>query len=609
MIMKKPWSITTTLRNPERLRNFLIVLQQLEGSEWSLENQKKYQILLIQNRIYGYASRQFYNGLPQEKVDLIDDQSKKISFKEAEEIFNAKNYEDPAMRGRQSINPLKKIGLVSIKDNKVYITDLGKLFLKDDFDFGEIFFRSFLKWQIPNPDNRDYSSDGDYDIKPFIGTLHLINAVNEKEIARGNKPKGISKKEFALFVPTLVHFQNIDTHAQRIIDLRGELQGKTKQEQREIFDKHKKKFASEFLDTGNQEEIDGLLNNLQDYGDNAIRYFRLTRYIHIRGGGFYIDLEKRRSVEIESLLDYDNAQSKTFESKEEYLAYISDISQPQLPWETSEKYFEIIGKLVEEIQEYERDLHKEHTAVKSYQEMQNDELKDYIGELRAYRRSLQDEEDHRKSQTIEQIETYIQNLETIFEFEDRPILLEKLSALGLHALNDALKIQPNYPVGDDNEPTFTAPANTPDIECFYKNFNAICEVTMLTGRDQWYNEGQPVMRHLRDFENKYENKPSYCLFIAPRLHRDTMNTFWTAIKYEYEGRPQKIIPLSINHFVLILKGLLRMKAEKRFLKHEEISRLYDEILHSSNSFNDSDEWLRSIPSTISSWQESLTSQT
>lgn len=607
--MKKPWSITTTLRNPERFRNFLLVLRQLEGSEWNLENQKKYQILLIQNRIYGYGSRQFYNRLPQEKVDLIDNQSKEIAFEEAEEIFNAKNYEDPAMRGRQSISPLKKIGLVSIKDGKVFITDLGKLFLKDDFDFGEIFFRSFLKWQIPNPDNHDYPANGDYDIKPFIGTLHLINAVNKKEVALGNKPKGISKKEFALFAPTLVHYQNINTHAERIITLREELQGKTKQEQREIFDRHKKQFASEFLDTDNQEEIDGLLNNLQDYGDNAIRYFRLTRYIHIRGGGFYVDLEERRSVEIESLLDFDSAQSNAFESKEEYLAYISDISQPQLRWETSEKYFEIIGKLIEEIQAYERDLQKEHTAIKNYQKMQNDELKNYIGELRAYRRSLQDEEDHRKSQTIEQIEDYIQNLETIFDFDDRPILLEKLSALGLHALNDALKIQPNYPVGDDNEPTFTAPANTPDIECFYENFNAICEVTMLTGRDQWYNEGQPVMRHLRDFENKYESKPSYCLFIAPRLHRDTVNTFWTAIKYEYEGRKQKIVPLSINQFILILKGLLQMKAQNKFLKHEEISRLYDEILDSSNSFSDSDEWLRSIPTTISSWQESLTSQT
>jgi hypothetical protein len=607
--MKKPWSITTTLRNPERLRNFLLVLKQLENSEWNLKNQKKYQILLIQNRLYGYGNRQFYNGLPQEKIDLVDDPSKEISFEQAEEIFVAKNYEDPAMRGRQSINPLKKIGLVAIIDNKVKITELGELFLKDDFDFGEIFFRSFLKWQLPNPDSRDYPDNGDYDIKPFIGVLHLINAVNQKEISRGGKAKGISKKEFSLFAPTLVHYQNIDSYAEKIIALRDELSGKTKQEQKAIFDSYKTQFASEFLETGDENEISGLLSNLQDYGDNAIRYFRLTRYIHIRGGGFYIDLEPRRSVEIDSLLSFDNAQSKSFGSKKEYLAYISDISEPKLPWETKEKYIEIIERLLEEITTYETNLQKENIAIKDFQSMQSNELKSYVSELRAYRRELQNEESHKKSQAIEEIESYIADLENIFDFEDRPILLEKLSALGLHALNDALKIQPNYPVGDDNEPTFTAPANTPDIECFYESFNAICEVTMLNGRDQWYNEGQPVMRHLRDFEQKHSDKPSYCLFIAPRLHRDTINTFWTAIKYEYEGQQQRIIPLSISQFVSILKVLVQMKSQKKFLQHAEISRLYDEILESSKSFNDSNEWLQNIPSAISAWQESLISQT
>ena len=603
--MKKPWSITTTLRNPERLRNFLIVLQHLENLEWNLENQKKYQILLIQNRFYGYGNRQFYNGLSQGQIDLIDASSKQISFKEAENVFNAKNYEDPAMRGRQSINPLKKIGLVSIKDGKVFITDLGKLFLEDDFDLGEIFLRSFLKWQIPNPDSRDYSNNGDYDIKPFIGTLHLINAVNQKEISRGNKTKGISKKEFSLFIPTLVHYQNIDAYAQKIINLRIKLQGKTRQKQRAIFENHRKQFAGEFLSTDNQNEIDSLLSNLKDYGDNAIRYFRLTRYLYISGGGFYVDLEIRRSVEIESLLNFDNAQSKSFETRDEYLSYISNISQPELPWETKEKYIEIIGKLVDEIKTCEVALQKESTKIENYREMQINELKNYVAELRTYRRLLQNEENHKKSQDTEQIESYIEDLENIFDFDDRPILLEKLSVLGLYALNDAIKIQPNYPVGDDNEPTFTAPANTPDIECFYESFNAICEVTMLKSRDQWYNEGQPVMRHLRDFENKHSDKPSYCLFIAPTLHRDTINTFWTAIKHEYEGEKQKIVPLSINHFVSILKILVQIKAENKFLKHSEISRLYNEILDSSGSFNNSGEWLKSIPGTIFLWQKSI----
>lgn len=603
--MKKPWSITTTLRNPERLRNFLVVLKQLENSEWNLENQKKYQILLIQNRIYGYGSRQFYNGLSQDQINLIDDVSKEISFEQAEEIFNTKNYEDPAMRGRQSINPLKKIGLVAIKNSKIKITDLGKSFLEDDFDFGEIFFRSFLKWQIPNPDNRDYPENGDYDIKPFIGTLHLINAVNQKEISRGNKAKGISKKEFSLFAPTLVHYQNIEQYADKIISLRTKLQGKTKKEQREIFDIYKKRFASEFLETNDADEINSLLSNLQDYGDNAIRYFRLTRYIHIRGGGFYIDLEPRRSIEIDSLLNFDNAKSKSFESQEQYLACISDISEPQLPWETKEKYIQIIVKIIDEIKTYEADLEKENIEIKEFKKMQSDELKNYIAELRAYRKLLQNELNHKESQNTEQVKSYIKTLENIFDFDDRPVLLEKLSALGLHALNDALKIQPNYPVGDDNEPTFTAPANTPDIECFYDSFNAICEVTMLKSRDQWYNEGQPVMRHLRDFENKYSDKRAYCLFIAPTLHRDTLNTFWTAIKYEYEGVKQKIVPLSINNFVSILKILIQIKAENKFLKHSEISRLYDEILDSSSSFNDANKWIQSVPNTISSWQESI----
>lgn len=603
--MKKPWSITTTLRNPERLRGFLDVLQQLEGEEWTLENQKKYQILLIQNRKYGYGSSQFYNGLSKEKIKLIDDSSREISYNEAEEIFYLKGYEDPAMRGRQSINPLKKIGLVVVKDGEVFITDLGKLFLKEDFDLGEIFFRSFLKWQIPNPVSRDYPENGKYDIKPFIGVLHLINAVNQMEIALGNKPKGISKKEFSLFAPTLVHHADIEKYAEKIISLRKRLEGKTKQEQRDIFETYKHIFAKEFLETDNQAEISGLLNNLQDYGDNAIRYFRLTRYLYIRGGGFYVDLEQRRSVELESLLEFDNAQSQQFEDDESYLSYISDISQPVLPWETSEKLIEILEHLVEEVQKYETDLGKEGVEIKDYAVMESDELKHYIAELRIYRRSLQDEEDHKKSQAIEQVESYIQDLENIFDSDDRPILLEKLSALGLHALNDALRIQPNYPVGDDNEPTFTAPANTPDIECFYEHFNAICEVTMLTGRDQWYNEGQPVMRHLRDFENEHEDKRSYCLFIAPTLHRDTINTFWTAIKYEYEGRPQKIVPLSINQFALVLKALLQVKKDGKFLKHEELSRLYDQILSSSESFSDSGEWISSIPSTIHSWQESI----
>ncbi len=603
--MKKPWSITTTLRNPERLRSFLIVLKQLEGENWNLENQRKFQILLIKERVYGYGSIQFYNGLAKEQIDLIDNQAKEISFEKAEEIFNTKNYEDPAMRGRQSINPLKKIGLVVIKDEKIFITSLGKLFLQDDFDLGEIFFRSFIKWQLPNPDSSDYKLEDGYNIKPFIGVLHLINQVNQKSLEINEKAKGISKQEFSLFVPSLINFQDIENYADKILQLREQQKGKSKQEQKQIFDNYKKVFAQEFLETTNQEEIKKLLKNLKDYGDNAIRYFRLTRFLFIRGGGFYVDLEPRRQVEIDNLLNFDNASVIEFETKEQYLDYIADISEPKLPWESKEEYKKILLRLIEDIKTYEEKLNIEAKEIADYQNFNEEKLKKYISDLRQYRRELQNEENHQNSQELDQINDYIEKLENIFNFEDRPILLEKLSALGLNALNDALKIKPNYPVGDDNEPTFTAPANTPDIECYYQGFNAICEVTMLKSRDQWYNEGQPVMRHLRDFENKNNNKPTYCLFIAPTIHRDTLNTFWMAVKYEYEGQKQNIIPLTINNFTQLLKILVEIKRQGKFLKHSEIARLYDEIVNTSKDFTDSSQWLNQIPNTIDSWKKNL----
>jgi len=604
--MKKPWSITTTLRNPERLRSFLVVLKDIESEGWNSKTQKKYQILLIKHRVYGYGEKQFYNGLSKKQVNLIDNTNKEISFKEAEKIFNSKRYKDPAMRGRQSINPLKKFGLASIKDGNIFITELGHLLLKDDYDLGEIFFKSFIKWQIPNPDSDDYKLADGYNIKPFIGALHLINAVNQKTIDNGEESKGISKQEFSLFAPTLVNYQDIEKYATEIIKLRASLKGRNRLEQKRIFDQYKKQFAIQFLSTRSNKKITKLLKNLKDYGDNAIRYFRMTRYIYIRGGGFYIDLEQRRQIEINNLLSFDIGKSISFTNKEEYLSYIIDIAQPKLPWETKEKFIEILSELIKDIRSYENKLSLNHKKIEDYEGYSDEKLKSLIEDIREYRKYLQRQENHVTAQNITAVSQYIVALQNIYNEIDKPIALEKYAALALYALNDALKIQPNYPVGDDNEPTFTAPSGKPDIECYYESFNAICEVTMLTSRDQWYQEGQPVMRHLRDFEEKNKNKKAYCLFIAPKLHRDTLNTFWISVKYEYEGNPQRIIPLSIQNFIELLKTLVIIKQKGTFLPHSELIRLFDDILSISGKAKNVNGWIEKIPDTIAIWQKRLT---
>ena len=590
---KSPWSIATAVRNPNRLKGLLGCLRQFDGHEWHKANQINYQIALIQERLFGYGNPQFYSNLEAADIDLLDDLSHSISFAEAEFIFHKKDYTDPAMRGRQSLNPLKKLGFVSIENRKIKITPQGKQLLLGKQELGVLFLQSFLKWQIPNPSMRLRSDKDAYDIKPFMAVMHLISAVNAKEKSLGNKPKGISKREFCLFANTLLHHNDIEKHAEAIMHIRSK---------GVKFDSYKKTFLKKF--NGGNSNTKKLERTLIDYGDNAIRCFRLTGYFYIRGGGFYIDLESRRLVEINALLKYDSAGAKSFQSTKDYAIYMGDPEGYQLPWKNKSNYTQIIKSMLSDIKNLERELSVSLQAVKPIP-LDIDGLENYIAELRKYRSDLQNSMTQQYLSDVAEIKKRKLDFVEIYKKENRPLFLEKLSTESLYAINDALEIKPNYPIGDDNAPTCTAPGNVPDIECFYQDFNAICEVTMLTGRNQWYNEGQPVMRHLRAFEGKYSDVACYCLFLAPKIHTDTLNTFWNSVKYAYEGSKQKIIPLSFVEFSKILDTQIALRAQKKSLKQGDIQELYDAIIAFTHLEDDSQNWLKAIPGIIENWQNSF----
>ena len=126
---------------------------------------------------------------------------------------------------------------------------------------------------------------------------------------------------------------------------------------------------------------------------------------------------------------------------------------------------------------------------------------------------------------------------------------------------------------------------------------------MLTSRDQWFNEGQPVMRHLREFE-KRNPKQSYCLFIAPRLHQDTVNTFYNSVKYEYEGEKQKIIPMTITQLIAILQTIKFMINKKRKFVHSELMKLYDTCVDMDKVAN-SQVWLVHIQNSLAEWMQKI----
>ncbi|MDR2602656.1 MAG: AlwI family type II restriction endonuclease [Spirochaetaceae bacterium] len=598
------WSVTTTIRNPERIRSFLKVLKELEGAVWNDESQKEFQVLLIQRKVYGFNKPQFEKMLTAEQLGWL--RSGTFTYEQAEEILNAKNYVGGGeMRGRQSFNPLEKMGLAYIDaENKIQITTFGETFLSENYDLGGIFFRSFLKWQYPNPDLNKYSAEDCYNIKPLIATFHLIKKVNSLCAKNGIKEKGVSRTEFALYFTTLSNYANIEAISEKIFNFRLAYdEKKTKAEKdkyaAECFNKHFSEYQS--------------WKNANEYTDNIIRYFRLTRFFYLRGNDYYIDLEPRRNIEIDSILEIDNASAKNFTSKLEYSNYLGDAAQPELPWETKTKLQEVISLLAADIETTEKSLISRNIKLPKRPQIicetdNTGTLKTVIENLRVYRRTLGDTVVHAELQLLENIERCINDLKNIFKLADKkPVELERLVAFGLRILNDAIEIHPNYPVGDDNQPTFTAPANKPDIECFYQSFNSICEVTLLSNRSQWFNEGQPVMRHFRDFETAHHEKQSYCLFVAPKIHRDTGNTFWVSIKYEYEGQKQKIIPITIQQFIEILQYSLQVKKQKSgyFLSHKKIQKLFDAIVSSSERLTKSDDWLATIPAIINEWGKSI----
>ena len=432
--MRKPWSITTTIRNPFRLRSQLELLKKgCVGGAWNTQAQIRFQVILIQHRLYGYGSTQFLNNLSGHHRRIIEDSEYPLSYEEALDIFNSKNYEDPAMRGRQSFNPLKKLGFVGLDASGVLrMTKLGEQFLSENYDLSDIFLRSFLKWQIPNPDSKDYKLVDGYNIKPFVGILHLIDSVNKKWVALGHKSKGLSKEEFCLFAPSLINYDLVDNYAEKVVKLRQEQSiVNNRQAKAEIFSSFGRDFAADFLDSDSDQEIKKFLSNLRDYGDNAIRYFRFTNLIYVRGGGFYIDIEARRQTEVNLLLEHDNASSLQFDSRKDYQDFLADINQPMLPWETQNELTGITSDLIKDINKMEKELriHPQHKV--GTRDTLVDAMVENLKRLRLYRRELQERVEYQNAQSISYLDQCISMLSSIHEQEDRPMLLEKFAAAGL----------------------------------------------------------------------------------------------------------------------------------------------------------------------------------
>lgn len=597
--MAEVWSFNTTVRNPERMEALLRILAEMEGATFDSSGQEQFFGLQIKKRFYKPTRGTLGEELASEVYD--SDQNEDLSDDVVSRILERyRGSVDSAGRGRTSVAVLNRFGLsIALQSHgPVSITPLGKKWLSGEIDDEELFTRFLLRWQYPNPIEAGYSG---FDIKPFIAVLHLIREVNNRWQSLGNDPVGLSKEEYRLFALSLQTQNDIHGAVEQIIEFRNRSKSMSGRERTDFINSFTRQRVISIFGYTSEETLRKHTGNLKDYADSSLRYFRISGLIALRGSGRYVDIAADKKAEVDSIINTLSLSSVDFNTAEDYLAYLGDLSY-DLPWQNEADMRNISENLTSVLES-----EAEETAITfDTTELENKTLpqqvtllKDKINEVRIEKLRLLRHDLNALDEAIDKLSNITNSrYETVTA---RPSLdFEWFASRALMVLNDAIRIDPSYKVGDDGLPTGFR-GNTSDIECEYESFGLTVEVTLLNGRDQWYAEGQPVMRHLRDFEDQLAGeKEAFCIFVAPYIHRDTLNQFWTSNKYEFEGRRQKIIPMTVGEFVEFLRKSRDM-IELGTLDHTALNNLLSTIIEKVDTQSDSLQWQGSIKEVVASW--------
>ena len=600
----KAWSISTTIRNPERIPDFVKVAARIDGRIWDNQTQEDFYVWAIALRVVTPEN----NNLSVDSTRLLEGDDEELDFDKARVIFDQKQYRDPPMRGRQQMAPLRANGLVTTEGNMVQVTKLGKLILEDKVALSELMLNFAFKFQVPQPDHKKYSSASGYNIKPFAGSLAFIAAVNHLWEEEGNRPVGLRWEEFCIFVPTLIDFNSIDSQAKFVVELRKKVsRGKDQIEKESIWKSNIYRYLESVLDDNENMDYDTLTATLYDYGDNTYRYFSQSQFFKLRGGGNYVDISEISAAQVNLLIKTREFEPIPMATQFDYEKYVGDLMSFTPPWALPEYSGVVKEQLKELLAERGIDfayVSKMKTIYTVPSVLREDSE---IVSLRNALRGANIEELVLESSKPEFLEACAEDFERLANKLDvigglerrlnRPTQLEWMSYKAFLAINDLIQIKPNYPTDDEGFPIFTAGAGVPDLEIFYSDFNVACEVTMLQNRDQWVAEGQPVQRHLFDFSRKHSGREAIGIFIAPTLHRDTRNTFKQAFYGGYdEANSLKIVPFEFANWTKILRHLSIAKTSGRTLSQDGFRNYLDSMLPCHTRNESTDDWWNRISS-------------
>lgn len=472
----KPLLFTTTMRNPERLKDFLSILVEQNGK------------ILDEVIINGIVKELIRKGLykPTKISDEIKQKWKQeieLTNEETDKVFldNPQHHKEAgfdkgwASRFDTWFKIAKELGFVYYWQNeKIEFSESGLMLLDKENPQNEqmVFANSFSKYIRHNPFRR--VSNENVPLILLIETIKLLNQdakFNGAGISRIELPillcwQTNNAEELYLTIKKLRKEYGYNPSSEVILDICYDLLDETKRDDKSI---------------------------TVDYPDDFIRKMRLTGLITIRGGGRFLDINTKENKAIEFILNnYSN-----------YKVY-----------KTEKAFFDFIGKI-----DYE--LISKLTVFSSPVRATNNDLEKWVNHY-----------------NWESIKYEMLNLalnkssnDDVLKIIERPLRLEFLTSLAVLSKLPNVTVKPNFISDDEGLPTSFASGGNPDIECTENAQTILIEVTLLTGTQQHIRESYSVQRHLEEFVNKGVN--AFTLFVSPKVYIDTCRNA-DFIKHQYK---------------------------------------------------------------------------
>ena len=153
-----------------------------------------------------------------------------------------------------------------------------------------------------------------------------------------------------------------------------------------------------------------------------------------------------------------------------------------------------------------------------------------------------------------------------FKSDERPQYLEWIVWRAFLAINN-LSNKPyesrKFQLDSNLRPTSHAPSRGPDLIMEFDEFTLVVEVTWTASSRQVAAEGEPVIRHVAQvaYDSK---KPTFCLFIAPTIDMNTLESYRINDTYYLENNYEQvanIIPISLDEFIKFFIDIPKAKKQ------------------------------------------------